>query len=92
MTSVPREIRLAVEKSLRAQNALVPSTERLDNAVTNSRNNGLPPIAISAAQGQYLAMQCQLINAESVLEIGTLGGYSTIWFANSVSRHTSNKH
>ena len=84
MSSIPATISAAVEKSLSAQNDLVKSTERLDKAVTNSKQNGLPPIAINAAQGQYLSILCQLTNAKNILEIGTLGGYSTIWFANSV--------
>ena len=84
MAAIPRVLSSAVDKSLSAQNDLVKSSERLNNAVSNSKKNGLPPIAISPAQGQYLSILCQLINAKSVLEIGTLGGYSTIWFANSV--------
>ena len=51
--------------------------------------NGLPAITISDLQGQYLALQCRLINARSVLEIGTLGGYSTIWFAQTGAKVTS---
>jgi predicted O-methyltransferase YrrM len=55
----------------------------------NSAENGLPAITISPLQGQYLAIQCQLINAKSVLEVGTLGGYSTIWFASTGAKVTS---
>ena len=84
MAPLPQELSSAMDKSLNAQNDMVKSTERLTNAVSNSNEKGLPPIAISAAQAQDLSILCQLINAKSVLEIGTLGGYSTIWFANSV--------
>lgn len=84
MASIPQVLRTAVDKSLSAQNDLVKSTKALDNAVSNSEKNGLPPIAINAAQGQYLSILCQFVDAKSILEIGTLGGYSTIWFANSV--------
>jgi predicted O-methyltransferase YrrM len=72
--ALPAEIQLAVDKSLRAQNGLVQSTARLDKAKENSKANGLPPIAVSTAQGSYLSMLCQLMGAKSVLEIGTLGG------------------
>ena len=83
MAPIPIEISTVVSKSQSAQNDLVKSSDRLDNAVSNSQKSGLPPIAIGPAQGQYLSILCQLMNAKSVLEIGTLGGYSTIWFANS---------
>ena len=67
-----------------AQKELVKSTPQLDDAIANSKANGLPTIAISPAQGAELSILCQLVNAKRILEIGTLGGYSTIWFANSV--------
>lgn len=72
-----------------ARSSLLKPNSQLENALTNSSANGLPPITISPLQGQYLAIQCQLINAKSVLEIGTLGGYSTIWFANTGAKVTS---
>lgn len=42
---------------------------------------GLPAIAVAPNQGKLLQMLAQMIGARSVLEIGTLGGYSTIWLA-----------
>ena len=42
---------------------------------------GLPPIQVSATQGKYLELLAKMIGAQRVLEIGTLGGYSTIWMA-----------
>jgi predicted O-methyltransferase YrrM len=72
-----------------AHASLLKPNALLDHALSNSAANGLPPITISALQGQYLAIQCQLINAKSVLEIGTLGGYSTIWFASTGAKVTS---
>lgn len=62
---------------------------QLTHALTNSRARGLPNIAISPLQGQFLALQARLIRAQSILEIGTLGGYSTIWFASTGARVTS---
>jgi predicted O-methyltransferase YrrM len=59
------------------------SHDALDHALTNSLKHGLPSISVSPAQGKFLAIQCQLQGAKRVLEMGTLGGYSTIWFANA---------
>ena len=74
--------------NLARRNLLKPDP-RLDRALSNSAANGLPTITISDLQGQYLAIQCQLINAKSVLEIGTLGGYSTLFFARTGAKVTS---
>lgn len=78
---------VAVE-GIACRNLLRPNPQ-LDNALTNSRQNGLPDITVSPLQGQFLAIQCQLIGAKTVLEIGTLGGYSTIWLAQSGAKVTS---
>ncbi|MGD1239670.1 O-methyltransferase [Mycobacterium seoulense] len=42
---------------------------------------GLPQIAVSAQQGKFLSLLAGAIQAQRVLEIGTLGGFSTIWLA-----------
>jgi predicted O-methyltransferase YrrM len=84
MSAVPPEIESAITKSLAAQKRIVQSTPGLDNALTNTAAQGLPDIAVSPAAGQYLALLCKSINAKRVLEIGTLGGYSTIWFAGAM--------
>lgn len=72
-----------------ARNALLKPDKKLDEAVQYSQKSGLPTIAISPLQGQFLAIQCQLIDAKHVLEIGTLGGYSTMFFANTGAKVTS---
>jgi predicted O-methyltransferase YrrM len=72
-----------------SQSSLLTPNSQLDKALSNSAANGLPPITVSALQGQYLAIQCQLIGAKTVLEVGTLGGYSTIWFASTGAKVTS---
>ncbi|KAJ9605139.1 hypothetical protein H2200_010529 [Cladophialophora chaetospira] len=73
--------------------SLLPSNnslaDALQYALENSAANGLPSITISPLQGQYLAIQSQLISAKNILEIGTLGGYSTIWFASTGAKVTS---
>lgn len=52
---------------------------------------GLPPIQVSAAQGAFLRLMAELIGAERALEVGTLGGYSTIWIARGLrgARHVT---
>jgi predicted O-methyltransferase YrrM len=53
----------------------------LEAALTHSRASGLPSISVSPALGKFLALQCTLLGAAHVLEVGTLGGYSAIWMA-----------
>jgi caffeoyl-CoA O-methyltransferase len=48
---------------------------------------GLPDIAISAAEGKFLHVLARAIRAQRILEIGTLGGYSTIWLARALPPH-----
>ncbi|MEO8756756.1 MAG: O-methyltransferase [Devosia sp.] len=45
---------------------------------------GLPSIDVSAAQGKFLNLMVQISGAKRILEIGTLGGYSTIWMAKAL--------
>ena len=79
----------AVAVDTLATKSLVKPNPQRDNAIINSEKKGLPAITVSALQGQYLAIQCQLIGAKTVLEIGTLGGYSTIWFSQAGAKVTS---
>ena len=66
-------------------NALfVPSDPALDKALAASSAAGLPAIAVSPTQGKLLYLLAQMQNARKILEIGTLGGYSTIWLARSL--------
>lgn len=46
---------------------------------------GLPPIQVAPAQGKFLQLLTLITGAQRVLEIGTLGGYSTIWMARGLS-------
>lgn len=43
-----------------------------------------PPINVSPSQGKFLQLLARLVSARSILEIGTLGGYSTIWLARAL--------
>lgn len=45
---------------------------------------GLPDIAVSPVQGKFLHLLARAVGARSVLEVGTLGGYSTVWFARAL--------
>ncbi|HEY7831407.1 MAG TPA: O-methyltransferase [Solirubrobacteraceae bacterium] len=56
----------------------------LDAALKDSDAAGLPPIAVTAPQGKLLQLLLRLARARTVLELGTLGGYSTIWLARAL--------
>jgi predicted O-methyltransferase YrrM len=60
---------------------LLPSDPSLESALETSVAAGLPAISVSPNQGKLLQILAQLVGARSILEIGTLGGYSTIWLA-----------
>jgi predicted O-methyltransferase YrrM len=64
--------------------ALTPADPALSAALTASEVAGLPGIQVSAAQGKHLHLLAQSIRARRILEIGTLGGYSTIWLARAL--------
>jgi predicted O-methyltransferase YrrM len=51
-----------------------------------NRQAGLPAIDVSEAQGKFLYLTALATGASRVLEVGTLGGYSTIWLARAVGR------
>src|SRR5437764_10226126 len=58
---------------------LIPPDPALDEAMRASVAAGLPSIAVSPAQGKFLHLLARVQGARNILEIGTLGGYSTIW-------------
>ncbi|HKP52210.1 MAG TPA: O-methyltransferase [Chloroflexia bacterium] len=58
--------------------------EALQSALEESERNGLPPINVSANEGRLLHILAKLAGAKRILEIGTLGGYSTIWLARAL--------
>ncbi|PAD92423.1 methyltransferase [Shouchella clausii] len=59
--------------------------EGLDAALANNRQKGLPAIDVSPTQGKLLTLLARMKGAKRVLEIGTLGGYSTICLAQGLS-------
>jgi predicted O-methyltransferase YrrM len=63
---------------------LLPDDPALDAALRASDAAGLPPIAITPNQGKLLELLVRIHGARSVLELGTLGAYSTIWLARAL--------
>jgi len=62
----------------------VPPDEALDAALAASDAEGLPSIHVSPNQGKLLHLLARATAARKILEIGTLGGYSTIWLARAL--------
>ncbi|GAA1904968.1 O-methyltransferase [Streptomyces durmitorensis] len=63
---------------------LTPSDEALTAALHDSDAAGLPQISVAPNQGKLLQLLAQIQGAHRILEIGTLGGYSTIWLARAL--------
>jgi predicted O-methyltransferase YrrM len=63
---------------------LLPEDEVLDEALARSEAAGLPRINVAANQGKLLELLSKIQGSRRILEIGTLGGYSTIWLARSL--------
>ena len=64
--------------------ALIHPDSGLMSALEASEAAGLAAINVSAAQGKLLQQLAMSIRAETILEVGTLGGYSTIWLARAL--------
>lgn len=58
----------------------------MDDVLKASEVAGLPPIQVSPLQGRMLMLLAQIAGAKRILEIGTLGGYSTIWLARALPK------
>jgi len=63
---------------------LVPPDPALVAALQASAVAELPPIHVSPNQGKFLQLLARIQGARTILEIGTLGGYSTIWLARAL--------
>ncbi len=61
-----------------------PTDEALESALGEARNTGLPEIQVSATQGKFIYLLAKLMGARRILELGTLGGYSTIWLGRAL--------
>ena len=63
---------------------LIPADPALDGALAASEAAGLPHINVAPNQGKFLHLLARIHGARRILEIGTLGGYSTIWLARAL--------
>ncbi|MET7655514.1 MULTISPECIES: O-methyltransferase [unclassified Streptomyces] len=63
---------------------LAPDDEVTTAALRDSEAAGLPHINVTANQGKLLQLLAEIQEARTILEIGTLGGYSTIWLARAL--------
>lgn len=68
---------------LHPASATTPAPGALAHAQAHAEKSGLPDIAVSPSQGKFLQLQARLVRAQNVLEVGTLGAYSTIWLAHA---------
>ncbi len=80
--STPEELWSAVDAFANEQ--IVGEDDALRAAATATADAGLPWIAVTPAQGKLLYLLTRLSGTRRVLELGTLGGYSTIWLARAL--------
>lgn len=77
-----KELWSAVEEYV--DGLLIPADPVLEAARQASVEAGLPTIAVTPSQGKLLHLLARMRGARRILEIGTLGGYSTIWLARAL--------
>src|SRR2546430_17510290 len=80
----PQEQWTAVDRYI--NDLLVKPDAALDAALADSAAAGLPSIAVSPSHGKLLHLLARIQGARNILEIGTLGGYSTIWLARALPK------
>lgn len=78
-----QEIWTAVDDYLAEK--LIPPDVVLDEAQAAAEAAEMPAISVTPTQGRLLALLAAAMHARSILEIGTLGGYSTIWLARGLA-------
>ncbi len=78
-----RELWARVDRFISEQ--LIPGDPVLDAALEANVAGGLPTIDVSPTQGRLLELLARMQGATRILELGTLGGYSTIWLARGLS-------
>jgi predicted O-methyltransferase YrrM len=67
------------------EDQLLPSDRELQAVLEGSSKAGLPTIQVSPPQGKLLNLLARALGARSILELGTLGGYSTLWMARALA-------
>jgi predicted O-methyltransferase YrrM len=65
--------------------SLIPDDDVLSQVLENNKRAGLPEHDVAANQGQLLALFVRMTQARRILEIGTLGAYSSIWMARAAA-------
>jgi len=68
---------------------LLPPDDAFEGAIAGSASAQLPPISVAPNQGKMLELLARMQGSRRILEIGTLGGYSTIWLARALPRDGS---
>ena len=63
----------------------IPPDPALEGVLQSSEAAGLPAIQVAANQGKMLHLLARALQARAILEIGTLGGYSTVWLARALA-------
>ena len=71
---------------------LIGSDPALEEALAANSAAGLPPIDVSAPQGKLIHLLARMMGARKALEIGALGGYSTIWLARALPCRRQGHH
>jgi predicted O-methyltransferase YrrM len=66
------------------EDLLLPRDESFESALNTNRDAGLPAIDVSPLLGRFLELLVRISGARRILEIGTLGGYSTIWLSRAL--------
>ena len=79
MESFNEQLAVKVDKYIEA--LLNPHDEALAQNLQNAQEADLPTINVSPNEGKLLYLLAKMAGAKRVLEIGTLGGYSTTWLA-----------
>lgn len=67
-----------------AASSLLGSDPVMEDILERNRGSGLPAIDVSPLQGKFLDLMVRMCGARHILEIGTLGGYSTVWMARAL--------
>src|SRR5882762_7738982 len=65
---------------------LVKEDKALADALADSKAAGLPGIQVTPNLGKLLTLIARMVGAKKILEVGTLGGYSTIWLARGLAK------
>ena len=63
---------------------LLPFDSKLNDVLSENKKAGIPEIDVSPTQGKLLYLLAKIKGAKNILEIGTLGGYSSIWLARAL--------